>query len=80
MGRVETMVVAAKELRRPQLLTGGRTVASAVLKHSRPPGKYDLGWKKSPYLVSFHQGMSGIGYEYLRLAAPTALPSLLLWE
>jgi lantibiotic modifying enzyme len=39
-----------------------------------------LGWKKAPYLASFHQGMAGIGYEYLRLAAPASLPSLLLWE
>jgi len=39
-----------------------------------------LGWKKAPYLASFHQGMAGIGYEFLRLAAPDSLPSLLLWE
>jgi lantibiotic modifying enzyme len=80
MGRVETMVVAAKELGEPSYLQEARTMAGAILRHSLPPGKYDLGWKKAPYLASFHQGMSGIGYEYLRLAAPGSLPSLLLWE
>ena len=80
LGRAETLVVAAKELGDPAYLQEARTIGSTVLRRSQPPGSYSLGWKKAPYLASFHQGMAGIGYEYLRLAAPASLPSLLLWE
>jgi type 2 lantibiotic biosynthesis protein LanM len=80
MGRVEALVVAAQELGDPGYLQQARQMASTILRRSQPPGSYALGWKKAPYLASFHQGMAGIGYEYLRLAAPASLPSLLLWE
>jgi hypothetical protein len=61
-------------------LREARKIAAAVFSRSRKQGGYSLGWKKAPYLASFHRGMAGIGYEYLRLAAPPSLPSLLLWE
>ena len=80
MGRVETLVVAAKMLGDPAYLQHAQEMASSILRRSQREGSYALGWKKAPYLASFHQGMAGIGYEYLRLAAPAALPSLLLWE
>ena len=80
MGRVETLVVAAKELGDPAYLEEAQKMASSILRRSRQVGSYALGWKKAPFLASFHQGMSGIGYQYLRLAAPASLPSLLLWE
>jgi type 2 lantibiotic biosynthesis protein LanM len=80
MGRVEVLVVAAKELGDPACLQEARMMAATILRRSQPPGSYALGWKKAPYLAGFHQGMAGIGYEFLRLAAPASLPSLLLWE
>ena len=80
MGRVEALVVAAKELGDPVYLLEARKIGSTMLRRSQPPRSYELGWKNAPYLASFHQGMAGIGYEYLRLAAPACLPSLLLWE
>jgi type 2 lantibiotic biosynthesis protein LanM len=80
MGRVETLLVAARALNYPAYLQEAQTLASYTLRRSRQGGSYALGWKRAPFLASFHQGMSGIGYEYLRLAAPTSFPSLLLWE
>jgi len=80
MGRVEALVVAAKELGDPLDLQEARKMSSTILRRSQPPGSYELGWKSAPYLASFHQGMAGIGYEYLRLAAPACFLSLLLWE
>ena len=80
MGRVEALVVAAKELGDPAYLEDARKMASSILRRSRQGGSYALGWKKTPFLASFYQGLAGIGYEYLRLAAPASLPSLLLWE
>jgi lantibiotic modifying enzyme len=73
-------VVAAKELGDPAYLQDARKMASSVLRRAQEEGKYALGWKKAPFLASFHQGMAGIGYEFLRLAAPDSLPSLLIWE
>ncbi len=80
MGRADVFVVAAKELGDPAYLQEARRMGCAILRRSQPPGSYALAWKKAPYLASFHQGMAGIGYEFLRLAAPDSLPSLLLWE
>jgi type 2 lantibiotic biosynthesis protein LanM len=80
MGRIETFVVAAKELGDPAYLQEARKIGSSVLRRAQQEGKYALGWKKAPFLASFHRGMAGIGYEFLRLAAPDSLPSLLLWE
>ena len=76
---IEAFLVAAQKLGDIDKLREAQTMASAVLRRAQPSGKYLLGWKKVPFLASFHQGMSGIGYEFLRLANP-ALPSLLLWE
>jgi hypothetical protein len=42
-------------------------------------GRHTLGWKKAPYLAGVTWGCPGMGYEYLRLAAPRSLRSLLLW-
>jgi type 2 lantibiotic biosynthesis protein LanM len=80
MGRVETLLMAAKMIGDQAYLQEARKMASCVLLRSRKEGRYVLGWKKAPYLAMFHQGMAGIGYEFLRLAAPASLPSLLLWE
>jgi type 2 lantibiotic biosynthesis protein LanM len=80
MGRVEALVVASKELGDPAYQQQAQKMASSILRRSRQAGSYALGWKKGLYLTSFHRGMSGIGYEFLRLAAPASLPSLLLWE
>jgi len=80
MGRVEVLVVAARELCNPAYLQDARKMGSTILRRSQASGSYALGWKKAPVLASFHQGMAGIGYEYLRLADPASLPSLLIWE
>jgi len=80
MGRVKMLLAAAKDLGDPAYLMDARKMGSTILRHSQQPGSYALGWKKAPYLASFHQRMAGIGYEFLRLAAPPSLPSLLLWE
>jgi len=80
MGRVEALMVAAKELGDPAYLQQAHKMASSILQRSGHTGTYALGWKRAPYLASFHRGMAGIGYEFLRLACPASLPSLLLWE
>jgi lantibiotic modifying enzyme len=54
MGRVETLLVTAKELGDPAYLQEARKMASAVLRRSQQEGGYALGWKKTPYLASFH--------------------------
>jgi lantibiotic modifying enzyme len=54
MGRVEALVVAAKELRDPAYQQQAQKMASSILRRSRHRGSYALGWKKSslPRFVS----------------------------
>lgn len=80
LGRAETLLVAARELGDPVYLHEARQWGTTVLHRTRPPGTYALGQPNAPLHASFHQGLSGIGYEFLRLADPLALPSILLWE
>jgi type 2 lantibiotic biosynthesis protein LanM len=80
-GRVEILLVAARELSAPEYSTAALKIATAVVKRVKTTGNYEL-FGKLPTAVcnpSFYKGVSGIGYELLRLADPD-LPSVLLWE
>jgi len=80
-GRVETLLVAARELSAPEYSATALKIATAVVKRAKTTGNYEL-FGKLPTAVfnpSFFKGVSGIGYELLRLADPD-LPSVLLWE
>ena len=73
MGRVETLLCAGRRLGRPELEDQTRHRASGVAAGLCLPGT-------RPFLPGFFQGSAGIGYGLLRLAAPSRLPSILLWE
>jgi len=75
LGRVETMVMAGEAH-----LDEARQLAGKVIARARQRGRYALGWDSGPYIPSFHQGMAGVGYQFLRLAMPGKLPSILAWE
>lgn len=80
LGRAETLLVAARKLNRPEYLDAARLLANRVVSRADRAGKYQLGWDAGPYIPSFHQGMAGIGYQFLRLSRPDLFPSILLWE
>ncbi|HEY6969082.1 MAG TPA: lanthionine synthetase LanC family protein [Candidatus Angelobacter sp.] len=78
VGRVELLLVAGMldELydRRARLLAG------FILRRARARGNYGMGIGSDQDNLSFHQGISGIGYQWLRLADPILVPSVLLWQ
>ena len=79
LGRADLLLSAGLRLNRRQLcdaaLTlGGQTVARALLE-----GRYATG-ADDGFRPGLFQGLSGIGYELLRMQAPATIPSVLLWE
>ena len=80
MGRAETLLVAGRKLGMEEFAKQAANLAEAVLERARRRHQYSLGWDQGPYLAPFHQGASGIGYQFLRLAHPDKFPSVLLWE
>lgn len=82
-GRAEILLVAAERLGRPRLRDAARAIAATLVARAGRAASYRLFGESfgSPlFKASFFQGVSGIGYELLRLAHPEALPSVLSWE
>ena len=82
LGRVETALVAADRLDRPDWLETERKRAAWVVNRARYSGAYHLFPDLPTGLFNpiFFQGTAGIGYQLLRLADPKSLPSVLLLE
>ena len=80
-GRIETMLVAARELGKPELATQATQQANAVLERARVARGFRLfaNLPTSVHNPGFFQGTAGIGYQLLRLAQPS-LPCVLLWK
>ena len=82
LGRLETLLVAASKLDRPELLTVIHKAVSQVINQAETQGMFSL-FPNLPPLVDnpgFFHGNAGIGYQLLRIAYPDVLPSVLLWE
>jgi type 2 lantibiotic biosynthesis protein LanM len=82
LGRCETILVASQKLKSDKCAKLAQELASKVVQQSIKTGHYQLfsDLPGSVYNPSFFQGSAGIGYQLLRLAHPTSLPSVLLWE
>jgi type 2 lantibiotic biosynthesis protein LanM len=80
--RIETLLVAAQTLARPELRDIAQDKAGWVIARAAEAGAYQLfaNLPNDVFNPSFFQGTAGIGYGLLRLANPAALPSVLLWE
>ena len=82
LGRMETLLVAAHKLNRPDLMEVVHQGVTKILTQAQAQGTFTL-FANLPQLVYnpvFFHGTTGIGYELLRIAYPTVLPSVLLWE
>jgi type 2 lantibiotic biosynthesis protein LanM len=81
-GRMEVLLVAAQKLLRPDLVETVQKQASWVVARAKKVGGFHLfpQLPKDVYNPGFFQGTAGIGYQFLRLAYPHLLPSVLLWE
>jgi len=81
-GRIEVLLVAAQKLLRPDLVETVKKQANWVVARAKQVGGFHLfpQLPKDVYNPGFFQGTAGIGYEFLRLAYPDLLSSVLLWE
>jgi type 2 lantibiotic biosynthesis protein LanM len=81
-GRIETVLFAAQQLNQPEYLSFARQTASTVLNRAHTQGGFTLSEVTPPGVPEpgFFHGLSGIGYQLLRIAHPDRLPSVLLWE
>jgi lantibiotic modifying enzyme len=82
MGRIEPLLIGARQLTRPEWGEGAAEIASNVVSRTWQTGSYRLSADTScsAFSPGFFQGIAGIGYQLLRLAHPDRLPSVLLWE
>lgn len=81
-GRIDLFVTAAQRLAQPHWHNLAVQNASNVIGKAKQDGGYQLDFNAlshGAFNISFFRGISGIGYELLRLARPD-LPSALLWE
>ncbi|HEX7809288.1 MAG TPA: lanthionine synthetase LanC family protein, partial [Thermoanaerobaculia bacterium] len=74
LGRAELFVVAGD--------ARANDLASSVVARARETGAYRLSGTNGAEFFdpSLFQGLAGIGYELLRVARPSAVPSVLIWE
>ena len=81
MGRIEVLWVGSQRFSRPDWHEAALQQATQVIARARRTGGYQLftNLPNSVFTPGFFQGVSGIGYQLLRLARPE-LPSVLLWE
>jgi len=74
-GRIELLLTAARAIGDRGLEELALRQASAVVRGARA-GSY----RCSGFDPSFFQGLSGIGYQLLRVAFPGRVPSVLVWD
>ena len=81
-GRIDLFLSAAQKLNSPHLLEVALLQTSQLSIKAQQLGGFCLstGFTKNNYNPGFFRGLSGIGYEVLRVAFPSLLPSVLLWE
>ncbi|KFE64364.1 type 2 lanthipeptide synthetase LanM family protein [Hyalangium minutum] len=80
-GRIELLLAAARVSGDRGLEELALRQASSVVRGARASGYRFSGVARGGFFdPSFFQGLSGIGYQLLRLAFPGRLPSVLVWE
>jgi type 2 lantibiotic biosynthesis protein LanM len=81
-GRLDFLAEAAERGYGSHLLTAARKQAGAcIIRAQRNSGFYlHPHLPAGAFLPGFYEGLAGIGYEFLRLAFPGKLPSVLLWS
>lgn len=82
LGRADLFLLPAARILDPAAPARAHAWAGQVLARRRQAGGYRLAGHGGQEFFdpSFFQGLSGIGYQLLRIAAPQALPSVLGWE
>jgi type 2 lantibiotic biosynthesis protein LanM len=79
LGRAEVLLAAGERLGRADAIDQARALAARVVDRAGRRGHFRLSGAGTDYRVfdpGFFQGLSGIGYQLLRLARPSGLPSV----
>lgn len=86
-GNMELLMEAGRRLGRADLVAEAQVRCTSVVARAqhkvngKPSGFQSMmGRCDSMFLPGFFNGMAGIGYQMLRLAAPDRIPSVLLWD
>jgi len=82
LGRAEVLLTAGRRLGRPALVFEAETRVAGVVRRAAERGSFSLRLSEEEnqsFQPGFFRGVSGIGYQLLRLAEP-ALPSILSFE
>jgi type 2 lantibiotic biosynthesis protein LanM len=83
LGRCETLLAIGRRLGLPAATAAAYALAAEVATRASAAGHFRLSTPGFEYCVfdaGFFRGVSGIGYELLRLAAPEVVPSVLSFE
>jgi class II lanthipeptide synthase len=80
LGRTEALLAAWEMTGDESLKSAAESIAGEALRRARERG--DFGWRPGsaagPFDPTFFTGAAGLGYSFLRLACPAALPCVLL--
>ena len=79
MGRADVLFTAGIKLDRSDLKEKGLQQAARILSGAEKRGAFNFG-TEGQFNLSFFQGISGTGYEFLRMNHPDRIPSVLLFE
>jgi lantibiotic modifying enzyme len=80
LGRCETLLTVGRVLDRPELVDAARSLAERVTWRAIEERRFRLsaqGFEYRVYDPGFFRGLSGIGYQLLRLVDPDGLPTVL---
>ena len=82
LGRVDFLLVASRDLSRPELREAAERRAAWVVQRASDASAYQLfhNFPAGYFNPGLFQGTAGIGYELLRLAHAQCIPSVLLLE
>ncbi|MFP5288773.1 MAG: lanthionine synthetase LanC family protein, partial [Thermoanaerobaculia bacterium] len=81
-GRIDVLLEASRRLGRPAAAGRARRLAAEVVRRAEQDGGYRFpsGGSDAALSPGLFTGAAGIGYTWLRLARPDALPSVLLFD
>jgi type 2 lantibiotic biosynthesis protein LanM len=82
-GQAEALLAGGRRFQRSEWVRAGEDRIAATVERARKLGRYTLRMNDSDndaLIPGFFRGISGIGYELLRFAAPERLPSILSFE
>ncbi|MNN57571.1 Lanthionine synthetase C-like protein [compost metagenome] len=77
LGNLELLLLAGKNLDRPEWIEMARWYGKQAVNYYQSNGEYLTGITKCSNIQGLWLGLSGIGYQMLRLASDNEIPSIL---